>query len=105
MKLIQLTLGLAIFAASMASAASSYKVDVPSNLSAGDVQLKAGQYTITLEGKQAIFKKGKESIQIPVFVEKNPSKFSDTLLEIDGMTIYAIDLGGTDIKILFRRSR
>jgi hypothetical protein len=105
MQLTQLTLCFAIFVASLASGASSYKVDVPSNLSAGDVQLKAGEYTITLEGKQAIFKRGKESIQIPVYVEKNDSKFPHTMLEIDGMTIHAIDLGGTDTRILFRRSR
>jgi hypothetical protein len=105
MQLSQLTFGVAILAATLAGAASSYKVDVPSNLSAGDVQLKAGEYTITLEGKQAIFKRGKESVQIPVYVEKNDAKFPHTMLEIDGMTIHAIDLGGTDTRILFRRSR
>jgi hypothetical protein len=105
MKLTRLTLCFAVLAASLASAASSYKVTLTSDLSAGDVQLKTGEYSMTLEGKQAIFKRGKESIQIPVYVEKNDSKFPHTMLEIDGVTIRAIDLGGTDLRIMFRRSR
>ncbi len=105
MKFIHLTLRLAILAAGVASAASSYKVTLPSDLSAGDVQLKAGEYTLTLEAKQVVLKKGKESFQIPAVVEKNDRKFSDTKLELMGSKIQAIDIGGTDMKILFRRSR
>jgi len=109
MKLTQLSLYLAILIASVALAlssyaASSYKVSLPSDLFAGDVLLKAGDYTMTLEGKQAVFKKGKESIQIPAVVEKNDRKFSNTNLELMGTTIQAIDLGGTDMKIMFRSS-
>ena len=99
MKLTQLRLSLAILAASVASAASSYKVTLPSDLFAGDVQLKAGEYTMTLEGKQAVFKKGKESIQIPAIVEKNDKKFMVTVLELNGAKIQSIDIGGTDMKL------
>jgi hypothetical protein len=88
--------------ASLASAASSYKVNLPSDLLAGGTKLKAGDYTLTLEGKQAVFKKGKETIQIPADIEKNEKKFSDTTLELDGAKIQAIDIGGTDMKITFR---
>jgi hypothetical protein len=104
MKLTRLILGLAIFMVSVAGAASSYKIALPSDLYAGDVQLKAGEYTLTLEGKQAVFKKGKQSIQVPFSVEKSALKFPDTELEIDGMKIQSIDLGGTDMKITFRAS-
>jgi hypothetical protein len=104
MKLTQLSLTLAILMASIASAAASYKINLPSDLFAGDTKLKAGDYTLTLEGKQAVFKKGKESIQIPVDVEKNEKKFSDTTLELDGAKIQAIDIGGTDMRITFRSS-
>lgn len=109
MKLTQFTLSLAILMASAALAlssyaASSYKVTLPSDLSAGDVLLKAGDYALTLEGKQAVFKKGKESIQIPFVVDKNPTKFPHTTLELMGSKIQAIDIGGTDMKILFRPS-
>ena len=105
MKLTRFFLGLAVLMAGMAAAASSYKVTLPSDLSAGDVQLKAGEYTLTLEGKLAVFKRGKESIQIPAFVEKNDQKYEDTSLELVGSQMKAIDLGGTDMRITFRPSR
>jgi|ERR1700683_3911699 hypothetical protein len=103
MKLTQLFLSLALLT-SVASAASSYKVTLPSDLFAGDTQLKAGDYTVSLEAKQVVFKRGKELIQIPAFVEKNEKKFEATTLEISGTKIQAIDLGGTDMKIMFRSS-
>jgi hypothetical protein len=102
MKLTHFFLCLAILVASMAGAASSYKVTLPSDLSAGDVQLKAGEYILTLEGKQAVLRKGKESFQIPAIVEKNDKKFQETLLELAGSKILSIDVGGTDMKIMFR---
>jgi hypothetical protein len=104
MKLTRLSLGFAMLAASVASAASSYKVTLPSDLFAGDVQLKSGEYTMTFEGKQAVFKRGKESIQIPAIVEKNDKKFQNTTLELTGSKIQSIDIGGTDMKIMFRSS-
>jgi len=102
MNLIRFSLGLAMLAAGIASAASSYKVTLPSDLSAGGVLLKAGEYTLTLEGKQAVLKRGKESFQIPAIVEKNDKKFEETILETTGSTIQSIDLRGTDMKIMFR---
>src|SRR5271155_3963001 len=100
MKLTRLILSLVIFTAGLASAASSYKVTLPSDLIAGDTPLKAGEYTLSLEGKMAILKRGKDSIQIPAVVEKNERKFQATVLELEGMKIQSIDLGGTDMKIM-----
>jgi hypothetical protein len=93
-----------VLTASCIFAASSYKITVPSDLSAGETLLKAGQYTLTLEGKMAVFKKGTVSIQIPIFVDKNTGKTAQTTLEINGKMIQAIDLGGTDLRITFRPS-
>jgi hypothetical protein len=104
MKVARFLFGLILLAAVVASAASSYKVTLQSDLFAGDVQLKAGEYTMTLEGKQVVFKKGKESFQIPFSIEKNEKKFKATTLEIDGSKIHSIDLEGTDMKIMFRSS-
>ena len=110
MKLTHLTLGFAILMASVAcmvgvaSAASSYKVTLPSDLFAGEVQLKAGEYILTLEGKQVVLKKGKDSFQIPAIVEKNDKKFPETTLELTGSKIQAIDVGGTDMKIILKTS-
>ena len=102
MKLNQLFLGLALFVGSLASAASSYKITLPSDLFAGDVQLKAGDYIVTLEGKEAVFTKGKTVIRVPAIVDKNEKKFPETGLELSGSKIQSIDLGGTNIMIKFR---
>ncbi len=87
----------------IAAAASSYKISVPSDLLFGGITLKAGDYSLSLEGKDAVFKRGKESIQVQVNIEKNPTKFKDTTLQISNATINAIDLGGTDMIITFRK--
>jgi hypothetical protein len=102
MKLNQLFLGLAMLLTTVAFAASSYKVTLPSDLFAGDVQLKAGDYTLSLEGKEAVFTKGKTVIRVPAIVDKNEKKFPETGLEISGSKIQSIDLGGTNIMIKFR---
>ncbi len=94
MKLAYLTFGITLLLASVASAASGHKVTLPSDLSVGDVQLNAGVYILTVEGKQAVFKKGKESIPVPAVVDKNTTKFQETTLEIEGNKIQAVDIAG-----------
>jgi hypothetical protein len=105
MKLAKLCLGLFTLGLGMASAASSYKVTLPSDLSAGDVMLKAGDYKVEVEGNQATFKQGKQAIQVPATVETGTSKFSDTTLEASGTNLQAIDIGGTTMKIVFKPAK
>ena len=50
MKLFKLSLGLATLALGIASAASSYKVNIPADTWAGDTQIKAGD---RLQDRQA----------------------------------------------------
>lgn len=88
-----------------AVAASAYKVTLPSDLSVGGTKLKSGDYTVSVEGKQAIFKRGKDTFSIPVDVEKGDKKFSQTTLELDGANIKRIDLGGTDSILVFQPQR
>lgn len=95
------TLVLIIAGAIPAFAASSYKVTLPSDLSVGGTKLKSGEYLVSIEGKQAVFKRGKDSIQILVDVEKGDKKFSQTTLEISGDTVRMINLGGTDTILVF----
>jgi hypothetical protein len=102
MKRNQLFLGLAMLLASVAFAATSYKVTLPSDVFAGDVQLKAGDYMVTLEGKEAVFTKGKTVIRVPAIIDKNEKKFPETGLELSGSKIQSIDIGGTNIMIKFR---
>jgi hypothetical protein len=105
MKLFKLSLGLATLALGVASAASSYKVTIPADTWAGDTQIKAGDYRVTVTGSQAVFTMGKQTVQVAASVEKNASKFSDTMLESSGTKLNAIDVGGTDTKIVFKSTK
>lgn len=105
MKLVKLSLGLAALALSVASAASAYSVTLPSDLSAGGVMLKAGNYKVTVENNQATFRQGKEEVKVPASVEQSTNKFSDTSLEASGTSLQAIDIGGTTMKIVFRSAK
>src|SRR5690348_14710242 len=100
MKLTKLTLCLGTLALGIASAASDYTVTLVAPISAGETQLKAGQYKVQVEGNQAIFKQGKTSTAIPVSVEKNATKYRYTAVESIASKLTAIDLGGTDTKLV-----
>jgi hypothetical protein len=101
MKLARLALVLGTLGLGMAIAASTYKVTLPSDLSAGSVMLKAGDYKVDVEGNQATFRQGKQEIKVPATVEQSTRKFTDTTLESSGTNLQAIDLGGTTMKIVF----
>jgi len=105
MKLAKLSLGLATLALGVATAASSYHITIPSDTWAGDTQLKAGDYKVTVEGSQATFKQGKQTVQVPVDMEQSKSKFADTTLESSGNKLQAIDLGGTTTKIVIKAGK
>jgi hypothetical protein len=102
MKLAPLSLGFVTLALCIASAASTFRVTIPSDTSAGNTQLKAGNYKVAVEGNQATFTQGKQVIQVPASVEQNPTKFADTILESSGTKLDAIDVGGTTMKIVFK---
>jgi hypothetical protein len=95
-------LALVLAGALLSAAASSYKVTLPSDLSIGDAKLKSGEYTVSLQGKEAVFKMGKLSISVPVDIEKGAKKFSETTLEMSGGNLRVINLGGTDTILVFQ---
>jgi len=97
---LKLALCLATLALGIASAASSYSVTLTSDMSAGNTQLKAGNYKVEVEGNQAIFKQGKETAQVPVTVEKNATKFRYTTVQTVDSKIEAIELGGSTTKLV-----
>ncbi|HEY1240158.1 MAG TPA: hypothetical protein VGF16_06350 [Bryobacteraceae bacterium] len=97
---LKLSLCLATLALGIASAASSYSVTLTSDISAGNSQLKAGDYKVAVEGNQAIFKQGKETTQVPVTVEKNAKKFRYTSLQSVDSKLQSIELGGTNTKLV-----
>ena len=74
---------------------------------AGSTDLKAGQYTLRVEGSQAIFTeaRGSESFTVPVKIEKNNRKFGQTSVDMNSENgrenIREIDLGGSTTKLEF----
>ncbi len=93
-----------LFGLATSFAAPSYRVVLPSPVTADGMMLKAGVYSLSLDGKDAVFRRGNEVIRIPTDIEKSSSKFSDTILEMNGSVLTAIDVGGTDTIFTFRKT-
>ena len=105
MKLTRMIFCFATLVLGIASAASSYTVNLSYAASAGSKRLKPGTYKVQVEGNQVVFKQGKESISIPATVEKSANKFAYTSVDTMGSTLREIDLGGTNTKVVFQTSQ
>jgi len=95
----------ALALASIASA-KSYDIVLSGSASAGKLQLKAGEYSLKVEGNQAIFtdQSGKK-FSAPVKLENAPNKFNVTAVDTTGQTgsekIQRIELGGSNTQLDF----
>jgi hypothetical protein len=85
----------------IASAASSYKVSLPGKMWVGNTELKPGDYKVEVTGNQAVFKMGKESIQVPATLENATTKYASTEIESSQSKLQEIHVGGTTAKIVF----
>ena len=87
--------------------AKSYEITLTSPTKAGSVQLKPGQYTLKVQGNNAVFTdvNSSKSFTTPVKVVETDKKFDDTKVQStkDGSTdkIEEIDLGGSKTKLGF----
>lgn len=87
------------------ASAKSYDIRLYATTRLGANELKAGDYTIKVEGSEVIFKaaQGSKSFTVSVKMEQNDKKFDHTTLESTnegGMdTIHAIDLGGSNTRL------
>jgi hypothetical protein len=87
--------------------AKTYELTLTSVTKAGSVQLKPGQYTLKIQGTNAIFTdvNSSKTFTTPVKVEATDKKFDDTKVQStkDGDTekIEEIDLGGSKTKLGF----
>ena len=87
--------------------AKTYEITLTAVTKAGSVQLKPGQYTLKIQGNNAIFTDGNsgKSFTTPVKVEATDKKFDDTKVQStkEGETekIEEIDLGGSKTKLGF----
>ena len=101
---MMITFALTLSSLGIASA-KSYDIHLSAPAKAGANELKPGDYTLKVEGSQAIFKSedSAKSFSVPVKVEQGDRKFNYTSLESTnegGMdTIHVIDLGGSKTKL------
>jgi hypothetical protein len=101
MKSMKFALGLTAFAAAFASAASSHSVDLKKPVTIGSTQLEAGQYRVEMQGDKAVFKMGKNVVEVPATLATNDHKYSTNGIVTKGQQLLEIDLGGTTEKIVF----
>jgi hypothetical protein len=104
MNLMKLTLGLATLALGIASAASSYDVKLYDAVWIGSTQLKAGAYKVEVQGNKAVFKSGKNVVEVPATMGTADKKFDSTSFVSEKSQLLEIDLGGTTSKIVFSPS-
>jgi hypothetical protein len=96
--------GIATIALGVASAASPYKVKLNSTFSIGSTELKAGEYSVQMQGDKAVFKNGKTVIEVPATTAKGEHKYYRTSVVTDGSALQEIDFGGTTESIVFHPS-
>jgi hypothetical protein len=80
------------------ASAKSYDIVLSSPQKAGSIQLAAGEYSLKVQGSNAIFtnvETGK-SVTAPVKVENATKKFEQTAVDSTGDQIKSIELGGSN---------
>jgi hypothetical protein len=101
MRITKLTVGLAALAVGVASAASSHSIDLKKTVMIGSTQLQPGSYRVEMQGDKAVFKSGKNVVEVPATLGKSDQKFSTNGIVTSGSRLVEIDLGGTSEKIVF----
>ncbi len=104
MNIRNLTLSFGTLALAVASAASSYTLNLASPVWAGQNELKPGSYTFQIEGEKVIFKTRKETFEAPVTVEKAEKKYSETSMNSADSKLKELRVGGTNLKLVFQPS-
>ncbi len=102
MKISKLAFALTTFAIGIASAASNYSITLPSAITVGQTELKAGDYKVSVDGDKVTFKSGKNTVEVPATVEKATKKYPETMLDSSGSQLQDIQLGGTNMKLIFK---
>lgn len=101
MKLIKLAFSFATLALAAASAASSYSVKFYQPVQIGATEFKPGDYKVEMQGDKAVFRSGKNVVEVPATLQKGDKKYSYTAVTSQDSKVSEIDLGGTSSKIVF----
>jgi hypothetical protein len=91
------------------ASAKSYRIIVPDHTEMAGTQLKAGDYTVKVDGAKAVLiGEDDKRVEATGTIQTADRKFPETTLEInkgsDGINhVTAIDLGGTTTRLTFSR--
>lgn len=100
----KLMLVFATFALALATAASSYTVNVGDPTWVAGKELQPGDYKVQIDGNKVTLKSGKNVIEVPGKVESTDRKFDTTAIvsqtENGKLKMSEIRLGGTKTKIV-----
>ena len=97
----KMLIGFAALGMGIASAASTYKVELAQKTQVGGTELKAGEYKVEVQGDKAIFKSGKDVVaQSSAKVENGKQKYSSTAVSTKDSKLESIAVGGTTMKIV-----
>jgi hypothetical protein len=90
------------------ASAKSYDIAFSSPTMVGNTQLPAGQYTLKVEGSNAVITNDEdnyESVTAPIKIENVDQKYDETAVETiqkgDAQHVTAIQLGGSKTKLEF----
>jgi len=101
MKLTKMLICASTLALGIASAASGYKVNLPNKMWVGTTELKAGDYRVEVTGNKAVFKMGKQTVEVPATLQTGTAKYAETELDASQDKLKEIHVGGTTSKIVF----
>jgi hypothetical protein len=101
MNFTKVMLTLTTLALAVASAASVYSIKLYEPVWIGAAQLKAGDYTVEMKGDKAVFKSGKNMVEVPATLGTTDKKNDSTTMLTSDSKLTEIDLGGTKEKIVF----
>jgi hypothetical protein len=97
----------ALALSSVIASAKSYDIILATPAMAGNVQLKAGEYKLKVDGTTATFTDVQKlkSFSVPVKIAQAPAKFDTTAVDTDKQTgtdkIKTIELGGSNTQLEF----
>jgi hypothetical protein len=102
MKFTNVILTFSTLALGIAGAASGYSLSFHDTVWVGSTQLKAGEYTVEMQGDKAVFKSGNKKVaEVPASLGTNDQKYKYTSVSSTGSKVHEIDLGDTKSKIVF----
>ena len=98
----KVAIAFSVFALGIASAASSYNINLYQPTSVNGTEFKPGECKLEVKDNQVILKQGKKSVEAPVKVESGKEKFNITSVGYtNGNQIQEIRLANTNTKLVF----